>query len=151
MIGSADANIPRSVFSFLVVAGWLNRTQQKVIEYLVEENRILTAQIGRHRLRFTDDQRCRLPKPRSWVAKFWSRSRRSSLPRRCWRGIGKLIAKNTTALFLASPWSMDSLGPKPILKNRHRSYESLLESKSGRYRARTYDLSGVNRMLFQLS
>src|SRR5262245_18103812 len=49
-------------FSFLVVsvAGWLNRRQQQVIEYLVEENRVLRAQIGRHRLRFTDDQRCRL-------------------------------------------------------------------------------------------
>ena len=31
-----------------------------MIEYLVEENRVLRAQIGRHRLRLTDDQRCRL-------------------------------------------------------------------------------------------
>src|SRR5215831_17809222 len=49
-------------FSFLVVcvAGWLNQRQQHVIEYLVEENRILREQIGNRRLRFTDNQRCRL-------------------------------------------------------------------------------------------
>jgi len=33
---------------------------QYVIDYLSEENRILREQLGGHRLRFTDDQRCRL-------------------------------------------------------------------------------------------
>jgi hypothetical protein len=49
-------------FSFLVVsvAGWLNQSQQQAIEYLVEENRILREQIGRRRLRFSDNQRRRL-------------------------------------------------------------------------------------------
>lgn len=49
-------------FSFLVIsiAGWLNQRQQHVIEYLVEENRILREQIGNRRLRFTDNQRRRL-------------------------------------------------------------------------------------------
>ncbi len=49
-------------FSFLVlsVAGWLNRRQQQVIEYLVEENRVLREQIGNRRMRFNDDQRRRL-------------------------------------------------------------------------------------------
>jgi putative transposase len=49
-------------FSFLVVsvAGWLNQRQQQIIEYLIEENRVLREQIGRRRLRFTDNQRCRL-------------------------------------------------------------------------------------------
>src|SRR5215510_10480960 len=49
-------------FSFLVVsmAGWLNQKQQHVIDYLVEENRVLREQIGCRRLWFTDDQRCRL-------------------------------------------------------------------------------------------
>jgi putative transposase len=41
-------------------AGWLNRHQQDVIAYLVEENRILKEQLGRRRLRLTDDQRRRL-------------------------------------------------------------------------------------------
>jgi len=48
--------------SFLVacLSGWLNEHQQRVIEYLSEENRVLRGQIGDHRLRFTDDQRPRL-------------------------------------------------------------------------------------------
>jgi putative transposase len=49
-------------FSFLVIslAGWINERQQQVIEYLVEENRVLRKQIGSRRMRFTDDQRRRL-------------------------------------------------------------------------------------------
>jgi transposase InsO family protein len=49
-------------FSFLVisVAGWMNQRQQYVIEYLVEENRVLREQLGDRRLRFTDSQRRRL-------------------------------------------------------------------------------------------
>jgi putative transposase len=44
----------------VAVAGWMNREQQQVIEYLREENRILRAHIGTRRLRFDDDQRRRL-------------------------------------------------------------------------------------------
>ena len=49
-------------FSFVVIsiAGWMNQRQQQVIEYLVEENRVLREQIGKRRMRFTDSQRCRL-------------------------------------------------------------------------------------------
>src|SRR5215831_1235720 len=49
-------------FSFLVVSlsGWMNQHQQHVIHYLVEENRVLREQIGNRRMRFTDNQRCRL-------------------------------------------------------------------------------------------
>ena len=49
-------------FSFLVlsVAGWLNQRQEQVIEYLVEENRVLREQIGKTRMKFNDDQRRRL-------------------------------------------------------------------------------------------
>jgi hypothetical protein len=49
-------------FSFVVIsiAGWMNQRQQQVIEYLVEENRVLREQIGNRRMRFNDDQRCRL-------------------------------------------------------------------------------------------
>jgi hypothetical protein len=48
--------------SFIVVSmsGWLNQKQQQVIDYLVEENRVLPEQIGCRRLRFNDDQRRRL-------------------------------------------------------------------------------------------
>jgi hypothetical protein len=49
-------------FSFLIfsIAGWINQNQQRVIEYLVEENRVLREQIGNRRMRFTNDQRRRL-------------------------------------------------------------------------------------------
>jgi hypothetical protein len=42
------------------LAGWLNRHQQDVIAYLVEENRILKEQLKGKRLRLSDDQRRRL-------------------------------------------------------------------------------------------
>ena len=49
-------------FPFLVIsiAGWMNQHQQQVIEYLMEENRVLREQIGTRRMRFSDDQRRRL-------------------------------------------------------------------------------------------
>jgi HTH-like domain len=49
-------------FTFLIIsiAGWMNQRQQQVIEYLVEENRVLREQIGNRRMRLTDNQRCRL-------------------------------------------------------------------------------------------
>ncbi len=42
------------------LAGWISRHQDAVIEYLREENRVLRQQLGRRRLRLTDDQRRRL-------------------------------------------------------------------------------------------
>ena len=47
-------------FLVLTVAGWVNRNQQDVIDYLREENRILREHVGDRRLRFTDSQRRRL-------------------------------------------------------------------------------------------
>jgi transposase InsO family protein len=44
----------------LTFAGWVNRGQQDVIEYLHEENRVLREQLSGRRLRFTDGQRRRL-------------------------------------------------------------------------------------------
>ena len=44
----------------LLFAGWVNRQQQAVIDYLLEENRVLRAAHGPRRLRLTDDQRRRL-------------------------------------------------------------------------------------------
>ncbi len=46
-------------FLMLIFAGWVNRHQQDVIEYLQEENRALREQLGRTRLRLTDQQRRR--------------------------------------------------------------------------------------------
>jgi transposase InsO family protein len=47
-------------FLMLIFAGWVNRSQQDVIEYLQEENRVLREQLGGRRLLFTDRQRRRL-------------------------------------------------------------------------------------------
>jgi hypothetical protein len=46
-------------FHLLVIAmaGWLNRHQQDVIDYLIEENRVLKERLEGQRLRFTDEQR----------------------------------------------------------------------------------------------
>jgi hypothetical protein len=42
------------------LAGCINRHQQAVIDYLIEENRVLKEQLEGQRLRFTDEQRMRL-------------------------------------------------------------------------------------------
>jgi len=47
-------------FLLMIFAGWVNRHQQDVIEYLQAENRALLEQLGGKRLRFTDQQRRRL-------------------------------------------------------------------------------------------
>ena len=51
--------MPRQLL-MLLFAGWVNRHQPDVIEYLQEENRALREQLGGKRLRFTDQQRRRL-------------------------------------------------------------------------------------------
>jgi hypothetical protein len=63
-------------FSFVVIsmAGWMNQHQQQVIEYLIEENRVLREQIGNRRLRFSDNQRRRLAaRAKSLVGGCWQR------------------------------------------------------------------------------
>ncbi len=44
----------------VIIAGMLNEQQQRSIEYLREENRVLRQQLGKKRIRLTDDQRRRL-------------------------------------------------------------------------------------------
>ena len=51
---------PSLAFFLLLFSGWVNRHQQAVIDYLLEENRILRAAHGPRRLPLTDDQRRRL-------------------------------------------------------------------------------------------
>ena len=48
------------LFWALVFSGWVNRHQQAVIDYLLEENRVLRTVNGSRRPRLTDDQRRRL-------------------------------------------------------------------------------------------
>ena len=42
----------------IMLAGWINRQQQDVIEYLKEENKILREKLGKRRIILNDDQ-CR--------------------------------------------------------------------------------------------
>ena len=42
------------------MAGWMNQHQHHIINYLIEENRVLREWIGNWRLRFSNDQLCRL-------------------------------------------------------------------------------------------
>jgi hypothetical protein len=44
----------------LTVTSWLHRREREVLAYLIEENRVLRQQLGRRRLRLTDDDRRRL-------------------------------------------------------------------------------------------
>jgi putative transposase len=44
----------------MTFAGWVNRRQLAMIDYLKEENRVLREQLGGGKLRLTDDQRRRL-------------------------------------------------------------------------------------------
>ena len=50
----------RLQFFLFLFAGWVNRHQEAVIEYLRAENRVLRELHGDKRLLFTDDQRRRL-------------------------------------------------------------------------------------------
>ena len=47
-------------FLLATFAGWVNRQQRQVIDYLIEENRVLKEQLGNKKPRLTDDQRRRL-------------------------------------------------------------------------------------------
>src|SRR5205814_10117492 len=55
-----DSLPPPLAFVVIFFAGWVNRQQQAVIDYLLEENRVLRAAHAPRRLRLTDDQRRRL-------------------------------------------------------------------------------------------
>jgi hypothetical protein len=55
----------------IALAGGMNQHQQHAIAYLVEENRVLREQIGRRRLKFTDEQRRRLAAKAKIVGAKW--------------------------------------------------------------------------------
>jgi len=55
-----DSLPPPLALVVLLFAGWVNRQQEAVIDYLLEENRVLRAAHGPQRIRLTDDQRRRL-------------------------------------------------------------------------------------------
>jgi transposase InsO family protein len=85
---------PPLAFCLLLVSGWVNRHQQAVIDYLLEENRVLRAAHGPRRLRLTDDQRRRL----AVKGKFLGRRRLADIagivtPNTILRWYRRLVAK----------------------------------------------------------
>ena len=92
-------------FHFLVVAlaGWLNQHQQVIIDYLVEENRILKEQLNGRRLHLTDDQRRRLA------------VRAQRLGRQCLQKIATLVTPDTLLRWhrtlVARKWTYTHKGP----------------------------------------
>ena len=44
----------------MMLAGWINRHQQDVVEYLEEENKVLREKLGTKRILLNDNQRMRL-------------------------------------------------------------------------------------------
>ena|SRR5438876_1129139 len=89
-------------FSFLVVcvAGWINRREQQVIEYLIEENRVLREQIGKRRMRFSDNQRCRLA------------ARAKKLSRKVLRQIATIVTPAFFAVFMKSSDSASTISQR---------------------------------------
>jgi hypothetical protein len=59
-VGSPKMSVAPLQFLLLVFAGWVNRRQLEIVEFLQEENRVLREQMGGRRVHFTDAQRRRL-------------------------------------------------------------------------------------------
>ncbi len=62
-------------FLMLIFAGWVNRGQQDVIDYLQAENQVLREQLGGKRPLLTDRQRRRLAAKAKAIAAGGARKR----------------------------------------------------------------------------
>src|SRR5918995_2713524 len=87
----------------LTLAGWGNRHQQHVIDYLVAENRVLREQLRGRRVRLTDDQRRRLA------------ARGQRLGRRVLRQVATIVTLDTILRWyrrlIAQKWTFTSRRP----------------------------------------
>jgi putative transposase len=87
----------------VTLAGWVNHHQQHVIEYLVEENRVLKAQVKGRRLQLTDEQRRRLA----------AKGRR--LGRRVLRQVATIVTPDTILRWhrrlIARKWTLEPKRP----------------------------------------
>ena len=76
----------------------MNQHQQQVVEYLLEENRVLREQIGSRRMRFNDEQRRRLAvKAKTLGRKLLARIATIATPETLVAWHRKLIAEKYTA------------------------------------------------------
>jgi putative transposase len=87
-----------------ILAGWINRQQQEVIEYLRTENQILKEKLGKRRIVLTDDQRRRLA------------LKGKVLGRKVLESIGTLFTPDTILrwhrLLVAKKWDTSDRGKK---------------------------------------
>ena len=91
-------------FFFLMVAGWVNRQQQAIIEYLQTENKILLEQLGGKPKRFTDAQRMRLARKAKAVGRRRLRTLSTMVtPDTLLRWFGVLVAHKWTYAKQAGP------------------------------------------------
>jgi transposase InsO family protein len=110
-------NSPQLQFLILIFAGWVNRSQQDVIEYLQEENRVLREHLGVKRLQFTDPQRRRLAAKAKAIAA--GRARKRFVAKR-------LRGRNTIKRILLE----HGLDPAP-LRGKAMSWETFLKAHWG--------------------
>lgn len=93
------------VFHFLAVAlaGWVNRHQQAIIDYLIEENRIYKLQLSGRRLRLSEDDRRRLA------------AKAKPLGREVLDEVAKLVTPDTLLAWyrnlIARKWTYSRKGP----------------------------------------
>ncbi len=85
------------------LAGWLNRHQQVIIDYLIEENRILKQQLNDRRLRLSDDDRRRLA------------AKGKALGRQVLAEVANLVTPDTILAWhrklIAQKWTYSQKGP----------------------------------------
>jgi hypothetical protein len=65
-----------------MLAGWVNRQQQQVIDYLRTENQVLREKLGKRRLLLSDEQRRRLAVKAKVLGRHHSRPAAKGLPDR---------------------------------------------------------------------
>jgi hypothetical protein len=111
----------------MLFAGWVNRHQLDVIDYLQEENRVLKERLGGRRIRFTDAERRRLAR------------KAYTLGRKALNKLGTLVTPDTLLRWhrqlVASKWNYSHRRgpgrpramktivrswPRPVLRLHHR-------------------------------
>src|SRR6516162_11662262 len=95
---------------FLILAGWVNRQQQEVIEYLRTENQVLREKLGKRRILLSDDQRRRLA------------IKGKILGRKLLAQIGTIVTPDTILrwhrLLIAQKWDYSHRRQKPLGRPR---------------------------------
>ena len=134
---SSTSSLNALHFLLLLFSGWVNRHQLKVIDYLLDENRVLREQLGGRRLRLNDDQRRRLAvKGKALGRKVLREVAGIVTPDTILRWYGKLVANSYAERFVLSAKS-ECLGRMvPLGENHLRRAMSAFVSHYHRERGR---------------